>query len=333
MSGSDEQKLEKVYTANVDAFNLYMQGRYYWNKRNGQDVLRSVDYFKQAIDLDPNYALAYSGLADAYSIVPSYASGRPDEYFPKAEAAAQRALELDESLAEAHTALARVLFAYHWNFAESDKEYRRAIELNPNYPTAHHWYGDANLLRTGRFEEAIGELRRAREIDPLSLAINTDLGQAYMLVGRNDEAIDQLTKTVAMDERFHYAHHMLGQAYQMKGLLPAAIAEYERARQLSTDPYMIMLLAQAYALKGDRGEALKYLAELKEVSARVYVPPTEFAAVYTALGDRDQAFQWLDKSFQDRGQELTRLKIDPFLAPLRGDPRFRELIKKVGLPE
>jgi TolB-like protein/Tfp pilus assembly protein PilF len=333
LSGDDQQKLAKVYTANPDAYYLYMQGRYYWNKRNGPDVLKSVDLFKQAIQLDPNYALAYAGLADAYSVVPSYASGTPAEYFPQAKAAAEHALELDESLAEAHTALARVLFAYDWNFAASDKEYERAIELNPNYPTAHHWFGNANLLRTGRFDQAIAEMRRAREIDPLSLVINADLGETYLLAGRDDEAIDQLRKTVAMDERFHYAHWLLGLAYQMKGSLPDAIVEYERAKELSTDPYMITLLAQASAAAGNKAEALKYLAQLKDLSTKVYVPPNQFAAVYTALGDREQAFAWLEKSFRDRGQEMTRLKVDHFLVPLRDDPRFKELVKRVGLPE
>ena len=258
--------------------------------------------------------------------MPSYADVAPDEYFPKAKAAAKRAIELDESLAEAHTALARVLFAYEWKFPESEGEYLRAIELNPNYATAHHWYGNANLLRTGRFEEAIVEGKRAQELDPLSLVINADLGENYLLARRYDEAIAQLRKAVEMDDRFYYAHRWLGVAYLMKGLHREAIAEYEKARPLG----MESLLGHAYALSGNRAEALKSLARLREISERVYVPPYHFARIYVALGDKEQAFEWLEKSYRERNQEMTRLKIDPFLDPLRSDPRFADLMRRVG---
>ncbi len=333
LSGADEQKLAKNYTENTEAYKLYLRGRFHWNKRTGEEVKKSVEHFQQAIELDPSYALAFAGLADAYSVIPSYASGSPKEFFPKSKAAAKRALELDESLAEAHTALARVLFAYEWNFAESDKEYQRAIELNPNYPTAHHWYGNANLLRTGRFDESIAEMKRAQELDPLSLIINADLGENYVLARRYDEGIDQLQKTIEMDPRFYYSYRWLGIAYQLKGNYPAAMAEYSRARQSDDDPWILRLLGQGHAASGNKVEALKSLAQLKEVSREKYVPPYHFAVLYTSLGDKDQAFEWLEKSYLDRGQEMTRLKIDPFLDPLRDDPRFKDLLKRVGLPE
>ncbi len=333
LSGAVEQKLAKNYTENAEAYKLYLRGRFHWNRRTGDEVKKSVEYFEQAIEMDPSYALAFAGLADAYSVIPSYANGSPKEFFPKSKAAAKRALELDETLAEAHTALARVLFAYEWNFAESDKEYLRAIELNPNYPTAHHWYGNANLLRTGRFDESIAEMKRAQELDPLSLIINADLGENYVLSRRYDEGIDQLRKTIELDPRFYYSYRWLGIAYQMKGNYPAAIAEYSRSQRSNNDPWAERLLGQAYAASGNKDEAFKSLARLREIAGKQYVPPYHFAILYTALGDNEQAFQWLEKSFQDRGQEMTRLKIDPFLDPLRDDPRLRELMRKVGFPE
>ncbi|MFS8084287.1 MAG: tetratricopeptide repeat protein [Acidobacteriota bacterium] len=332
LSGADERRVAKNYTANTEAYQLYLKGRFYWNKRTGEGVTKSVEYFEKALKQDPGYALAFAGLADAYSVMPSYADGAPDVFFPKAKAAARRALELDESLAEAHTALARVLFAYDWSFAESDREYQRAIALNPNYATAHHWYGNANLLRTGRFEESIAEMKHAQMLDPLSLIINADLGENYLLARRYDEAIAQLVKTIEMDERFYYAHWQLGIAYQMKGSYPEAIAEYTRARQLSDNQWMLALLGQAYAVSGNKSDAYKLLAQLKELSRQRYIQPYSFAIIYVGLNDKDQAFQSLEESYQNRGQELTRLKVDPFLDPLRSDPRFQNLLRRVGLP-
>jgi tetratricopeptide (TPR) repeat protein len=335
LSDADEQRLAKNYTTSPEAYKLYLQGRFHWNKRTVEGIEKSVGYFKQAIESDPGYALAFAGLADSYSIIPSYSEGSSDVYFPMAKAAAKRALELDESLAEAHTALARVLFAYDWNFSESDREYQRAIELNPNYPTAHHWYGNANLLRTGRFDESIAEMKRAQELDPLSLIINADLGENYLLARRYDEAIEQLRKTIEMDRNFSYAHWQLGIAYQRKGFYREANTAYNRARQLNDkNPWILALLAQFYAGTGSKNEALKTLIEVKEMSAQQqHIPEYRFAVVYAALGERDQALYWLEKCYQNRCQEMTRLKIDPFLEPLRDDPRYQALMKKVGFSE
>ncbi len=331
LSGAEQARVNKSYTENPEAYQLYLKGRYFWNKRTGEALTQSIGYFNQAIERDPNYALAYAGLADAYVLIPVYSDGSPREFLPKAKAAAQKALEIDDTLAEAHTSLANALY-FDWSFAEADREFRRAIELNPNYPTAHHWYGE--YLRTaGRFDEAIAEVKRAQELDPLSLIINSDLGSGYITARQYDKAIEQLRKTIEMDQSFPIAHGTLGDAYALKGLFPEAIAEYKRAQQLRGGVPKQVTVGYALAALGQRAEALKMLDQLKETAKTQYVSPYDFALLYTGLGDKEQAFQWLERGYQDHSTDMTELKTDPFFDPLRSDPRFADLVRRVGLPQ
>jgi tetratricopeptide (TPR) repeat protein len=333
LSSADENRLTKRYTENPEANELYLKGLFYWNKRTGDAAKKAIEYFQQAIEKDPNYALAYAGLADVYPALTFFADTPPLESFPKAKAAAKRALELDETLAEAHTSLAATLFYYDRNFPEAEREFRRAIELNPNYATAHHWYGLTYLARMGRFDEAIAELKRAQELDPLSLVISADLGNTYIQAHQYDKAIEQLRKTIEMDQSFYFAHWQLGVAYEMKGDFQNAIAEYQKARQLNDDPWVLALLGHVSAAIGRRDEALKILDQLKQISKQRFVKAYGIALVYAGLGEKDQAFQWLEKSYQDHEPRITRLKVDPLMDGLRSDPRFAELVRRIGLPE
>jgi eukaryotic-like serine/threonine-protein kinase len=328
----EEKGLAKHYTESNEAYQLYLKGRFYWNKRNADALKKSVEYFNQAIEKDPNFALAYAGLADAYVVFPTYSAASPRESYPKAKAAAKKAMEIDETLAEAHASLAWVLFLFDWNFAESDREFQRAIQLNPNYPTAHHWYGDANLRATGRFDEAIAEIRRAQELDPLSLIINADLGTTYIYARRYDKAIEQLRKTIEMDPSFYYARWRLGTAYELKGSFHEAMTEYQNSRALNDDPTVLALIGRAYAASGKRDEASRTLGQLKEIARQRYVPAYAFALLYAGLGEKDQAFQWLERSYQDRAFDMTYLKVDPLIDNLRSDPRFADLVRRVGIP-
>ena len=330
LSGTEQQQLARRDTANPEAYQLYLKGRFYWNKRTGEALKKSIEYFNQASEKDPNYALAYAGLADAYILLPTYSAGAPQDIFPKAKAAAKKALELDETLAEAHTSLAKVL-SYDWNLAESNREFQRAIELNPNYATAHQWYGNGNLRVMGRFDEAIAEMKRAQELDPLSLVINSDVGVTYISARQYGQAIEQLRKTTEMDQGFYYAHWNLGIAYEMKGSLQEALAEYQKARQLTDDPRTLALLGHGLAVSGKRVEALRMLDQLKEMAKQRYVPAYSFTIVYVGLGEKDQALQWLEREYQDRAVELLSLKVDPLLDSLRSDPRFADLVRRMGL--
>ncbi|HEY9502502.1 MAG TPA: protein kinase [Pyrinomonadaceae bacterium] len=331
LSGTDEQKVAKTYTANPEAYQLYLKGLYHWNKRTAESLKTSVDYFSQAIEKDPNYAQAYAGTALAYVLYPQYSAGKPAESMPKGKAAARKALELDDTVAEAHTALGQALFSYDRNTAESDREYQRAIELNPNYATAHQWYGGANLVTTGRFDQAIAEGRRAVELDPLSLIANLELAAIYGYARQNDEAIGQLRKIIEMDPGWYLAHMVLCQSYSFKGQFAEAITECEKARGLDDDPAVLSYLSRAYALAGKREEAMKVVGQMHELAKQRYVPAYGFGIAYAALGDKDQAFQWLERSLQDGGWEITFLKVDPGVDSLRSDPRFNDLVKRLGL--
>jgi len=330
LSSADEQKLTENYTDDSEAYKLYLRGRFYWNKRTGEGLRKSIEFFKQAIERDPNYALAFAGLANAYVLFPVYSIGTPQDFFPKAKAAAKRALEIDETLAEAHTALAYAIFYYDWNLPESEKEFRRAIELNPNYATAHHWYGSGTLAAMKRFDEAIIFVKRAQELDPLSLVISVDLGYTYLYARQYEQCVEQLEKTLEMDQNFEIAHSTLGVAYAAKGSFSKAIAEYEKSRQFSDDPYFIALLGHAYGTSGKRIEALRIIEQLKEISKQRYVSAYNFAIVYSALGDKDKAFAELEKGYQDRANEMIFLQVDTLLDPLRDDPRFEDLLRRVG---
>jgi TolB-like protein/Flp pilus assembly protein TadD len=329
LTGSELHAIAARPTENTEAHQLYLKGRFFWNKRTGNDLKKSVDYFNQAIAADPKYALAYVGLADAYVVVPLYGGGAPRDSYPQAKAAAKKALEFDDALGEAYTSLARVLCAYDFDFSQGTREFQRAIELNPNYATAHQWYG-SNLLCLGRFNEAIAELKRAIELDPLSLVINTDLGNAYIYARRYDEAIEQLRKTLEMDPGFYYAHWNLGSALAAKGALDAAIAEYQKARALNDDPRLLALLAYAYGFSGNKAEAMKILDQLAALSKQRYVSAFNFALVYLGLGEKNQTLYFLEKTYEDRDSySIAFIKVQPFFDPLRSDPRFEALVEKI----
>jgi serine/threonine-protein kinase len=331
LSGSDEQKVAKTYTANPEAYQLYLKGLFHWNKRTAESLKTSVDYFNQAIAKDPGYAQAYAGMALAYGLYPQYSAGKPAESIPKAKAAAIKALELDDALAEAHTALGQALFTYDRNIAESDREYERAIELNPNYATAHQWYAGYNLVTTQRFDRAITEGRRAVELDPLSLIANVELSFVYLYARQSDRAIAQLHKVIELDPNWYLARMALCQTYSHRRQFSEAIAECQKARGLNDDPAVLSYFAMAHAMSGNREEATKILAQMTELARQRYVPAYGFAVAHAALGDTDQAFQWLDRSLQDGGWEITFVKVDPALDGLRADPRFDDLVRRVGL--
>jgi eukaryotic-like serine/threonine-protein kinase len=332
LAGAEQTRVTRNYTENAEAYQLYLRGRFYWNKRTDTGLKKAIEYFNQAIDKDPNYALAYTGLADAYVLLPGYAAGSPQDSYPKAKAAAKKALEIDDTLAEAHASLGNALFLFDWNFPESTREFQRAIELNRNYAAAHHWYS-GNLLLMGRFDEAIAEMKRALELDPLSMIINTELGTTYFYARQYDQSLEQLRKTLEMDPSFYYAHYSSGMAYLMKRSLEEALAEYQKARQLNDDPYVLALVGHFYAASGKTDQAFRTLDQLKEISKQRYVPAYGFAIVYAQLGEKDQAFQWLEKSYQNHEGYVTILKIDPFFDSLRSDPRLTDLVRRVGLPQ
>jgi serine/threonine-protein kinase len=290
-----------------------------------------LDYYNQAIEKDPNYAQAYAGMALAYVLLPQYSAGSPVESTTKAKAAASKALALDDSLAEAHTALAYVLFAFDRNMPQSDREFRRAIELNPNYATAHQWFAGGTLAATARFDEANAEATRAEEIDPFSLIVISERGNVYFYARRYDEAIAQFRKDIDLDQNWYLAHMAICQAYTAKGQHQEAIAECQKAQTLNSDPYPLAYLAYAYASLGKRDEAMKALAKMNDIARQRYVSAYAFATAYAGLGEKDQAFQWLERSNADRAWEILYVKVDPLLDNLRSDPRFPELVKRVGL--
>ena len=333
ISGEEHNRMMKHYTENPEAYQLYLKGLFYWNRRTGESVKKSVEYFDRAIEKDPSYALAYAGKALAYDLFYDYGVASSADSSPLAKAAALKALELDGSLAEAHAALGLYKCAYEWDQPASERELRRAIELNPNYATGHQWLANAPLLAMGRFDESIVEGKRAEELDPLSLVISADLGDDLLYARRYDEAIAQLRRTLTLEPSFQYAHFVLGSAYDLKRMYGEAIAEYQKALQISDDPWIRALLARASALSGRRAEALKILAQLKADSGHRFVPAYAYVMLYIGLSDKDQAFAWLEKDFAEHSYHPANYRVDPMLDPLRGDPRFADLLRRVGLPQ
>ncbi len=330
LSGSEKHAIAARPTENSEAHQLYLKGRFFWNKRTGSDLKKSIDYFEQAIAADPNYALAYAGVADGYVWLSGYTAGTPRDCYPKAAAAAKKALELDDTLAEARTSLALAIWLYDLDSSQAIREFQRAIELNSNYAIAHQQYGNNTLSALGRFDDAIVEGKRAVELDPLSLVINTDLGSDYYYARRYDEAIAQLRKTLEMDPGFYIAHLVLGQILDAKGARDAAIVECQKARALNDDPAVLGVLARAHGLSGNKMEAEKILDQLKKLSQERYVSAYSFALVYLGLGDKEEALRWLEQSYQDRaGTDIGFIRVDPLLDPLRGDPRFEALAEKI----
>ena len=329
LTGSEERAISMQPTADVEAHQLYLKGRYLWNRRTAEDLEKALNCFQQAADKDPNYALAYSGIADTCALFSVYGAGAPQEYLPRAKAAAEKAVELDDSLAEAHASLGLVYHSY-FRSAESAREFDRSIQLDPNYATAHHWYGRLTLVMQGKLDHALVEVKRAYELDPVSPIIHTDVGAVYLMARRYDEAIEQLRGTVQMDPEFYWAHRFLGMALDLKGDTTGALAEFTKAFQLNDDPAGLGFIGHAQARMGHEKEARARLDQMNDAAKRRYVAPYAFALIHLALGDKDQALDWLEKAAQERGLTYFNfIKVDPFLDPLRGDPRFEAVMQKV----
>jgi tetratricopeptide (TPR) repeat protein len=309
---------------------MYLQGRYYWNKRTLEGVQQSLDFFQQAIQKDARYALAYAGQADAYALLVDLNVLPAREVTPKVKAAASKALELDDTLGEAHTSLAFAKF-HEWDWAGAEKEFKRAIDLNAGYPTAHAWYGEY-LMALGRFDAALAEMNRASELSPLSSAINLALGYRFYYAQKVPQAIEQCQKTAGMDSAFAAAHVCLGRAYLQKASPAEAVAEFRKALQLSDgDTNDLAALGLAMAASKQPAEARKILDQLKERSQQTYVQPMWPAVIHIALGETDQAFDWMQRAYEDRSAWLVYLKVDPLFDPVRQDPRFADLLRRVGL--
>ncbi|MCX5801031.1 MAG: protein kinase [Candidatus Eisenbacteria bacterium] len=329
--GEEKDRLLKRYTKNLDAYNLYLQGRWMWNRRTEEGLKKAIGYFRQAIEKDPNYALAYAGLASTYVVLPEHAVIPPKEMISEAEGAARKALELDPTLGEAHAVLGMIKSEVEWDWAGAEREFKRAIELDPSNPTAGHWH--SHLLRhRGRLDEALAEIKRAQELDPLSLVISSNVGEVLYYLRQYDEAIAQYKKTLELDPNFAVAHSCLGSVYAAQGRFDEAIAESQKARALlGSSPFGLSELGYAYARSGNKGEAARILNELLGLSKQAYSVSSGIALVYCGLGDKDKAFEWLEKAYQKREGGFLYLKMDPAWDGLRSDARFSELLKKMGL--
>jgi len=332
LNPQEQAALRNLRVVNPQAYESYLKGRYFWNKRTADGLKVALAYFNQAIEEDPKYAQAYSGLADTYALLADWEYGvmTPKQAMPKAKAAAMNGLELDERLGEAHNSLAFCLDVFDWNLESAGKEFRRAIELNSSYATAHQWYA-AHLIVLGRNDEAIAELKKAENLDPLSLIIKADLAELLVIAHFYDESIQESRKTIEMDANFALAHNQLGQAYLQKQMRVEAVAELQKAVQLSGgSPTCKANLARAYVASGKRSEAVKLLSDLKKRSNSSLSSASEIAAIYVALGDMDQAMNWLEKGYEERFNPSVLLR--PGFDPIRSDPRFQDLQRRIGLP-
>jgi serine/threonine protein kinase/Flp pilus assembly protein TadD len=327
--GEEKAKLIKRHTEDFDAYNLYLKGRYFWNKRTEEGLKKGNDYFFQALEKDSNYALAYSGLADSFIALGSYDYLSPQETFPKAREAALSALKIDDSLPEAHASLAWITISYGWDLKKAEIEFKRALELNPNYATAYQWHA-IQLMFMGKFDEAIRNIKRAQELDPLSLVINADLGQIFYLAHEYDKAIGQLQKTLEIDADFWKSHFHLGQVFMQKGMYEEAISELNKALELSYSDWVFASLGCAYGVSGKRDAALRVLEELNGESQKRYVSIYFKALIYASLGKRDDVFASLEKAYENHEYRLIWLKVEPTLDSFRPDSRFTALLKKVG---
>ena len=334
LTGSSQRAIAARQTESSEAHELYLRGRYFAGKRGGDNINKAIDYFNQAIAKDPNYALAYAGLSDCYDLLPQWTAVSRADYTSKAKAAAIKALQIDDALAEAHTSLAAALFSNDLNLREAKREFERAIELDPNYAFAHYNFGYTVLLTLGEFDRAVAELRRAVDLDPFSVIFNANLAYGYVVARRYPEAISQLQKTFELDPNFGAAHRNLGEALELSGQLEQAIAEYEKGYKFLNDDHALAYLAHAYALKGDREKALQVLTQIIELEQHGTPWAFGFALVYLGLGEKSEAINWLERSYQNKEFAKTSLiKVEPMLDPLRGDPRFERLASQVVPPD
>jgi DNA-binding winged helix-turn-helix (wHTH) protein/TolB-like protein/Tfp pilus assembly protein PilF len=323
-------KLNVEEQKQLEAFRLYLKGRNAWNKRTAEQLQQGIDYFQQAIEIDPTYAPAYAGLADCYNMLVVYGVSQPKDGFPKAKDAAIKALDIDSSLAEAHTSLAFTKFRWDRDRVETEREFQLAIKHKPTYAPAHQWYS-SYLVALERFDEAIAEARRAQELEPLSLIASSHLGWILYLSGRSDEAIAHGTKILELDPNFFPALRYRGLAYEQKRMYPKAIADFQRGLQLSGSPLMLALLGHAYAVSGNTAEARKALQDLRELESQRYVSAYTVAAIYAGLGEKDQAFKALERAYDEGDVWLMNLKVDPVFSNLRSDKRFQDLLVRAGL--
>ncbi len=332
LTPEEQVRLATTRQVSTQSYENYLKGRYYWNKRSQEGLTKAIDYFQLAIEQDPNYALAYAGLADCYSIIGSVIVGTVPalEVAPKARAAALKSLELDNTLAEAQTSLATVRFNYDWDWNAAASGFRRAVELNPNYATAYQ-RNSLYLMSMGRTSESIAEMNRAHDLDPLSISMNFSLGWRLYLAREYDQAIEQLRNTIDMDPDFVLPHLVLGQAYEQKKMYDQAITELRRAVDISqSSPPAVAALARTYAVSGRTTEARKLLDQLMEQSKRRYVSPFYVAIVYAGLGENDQALDWIEKAYKDRSNAIVFAKVNPQLDTLRSTPRFQSLLHRLA---
>ena len=330
LTGEDRRQLAKRHTENVAAYKLYLKGRYHWAKRTSEGIRRAGEFFRAAVDLDPNYAPAYTGLADFYAQLGWLRLLRPADALPKARAAAQKALELDETLAEAHTSLAWARMIYDWEWAEADEGFRRAVDLNPNYAVAPLWRS-VYFIATGRFEEAAAASARALELDPLSPIANAVAGWPFYFMRRYDRAIEHYRRALEIEPDNFPALFLLGHAYRQSGELSASVEKLQLARTLLDGPLPLAGLGHAYAAAGDARGARKILRELERLSKERYVCPYDVAGIHAGLGERDEAFKYLERACEERSSWLIFLAVEPGLDALRADPRFADLLRRIGL--
>ena len=332
LSGEDTKGITKRYTNNSEAYQLYLKGRYYWNKRTPDNIRRAIEQFRAAADKDPGFALAYVGIADAHMVLLYYTRTSGQEVIPQAKANAMRALEIDDSLAEAHASLG-IINNLSWNWAESEKEFKRAIELNPNYATARHWY--SRYLRTvGRFNEALTQIRQAHETDPLSLAINDNLAENLMEQGDVNGAIEQCQRSLELDPNYWASHRTLSSAYLKQGRKSEALVEAQTANKLlNNESVSLKTLGYVQAMSGNRKEALAIVKELEERYPKQQADGRDIAEVYAGLGEKDQVFAWLEKDFQRHDHSMAQLRLEAGLDLVRDDPRFKDLMRRMGLPQ
>lgn len=333
LTSQQQANLAMARSVDPEAHELYLKGRYFWNKRDKVGFTKAVDYFQQAIAKDPTYAAAYAGLADSYALSGGFNLIPVEQAMPRAQAAAEKALQLDSNLAEAHASLGLLAPFNNWNWAGAEQHYQRAIELDPNYATAHHWYAEGYLMPIGRAAEAISEIRKAQELDPLSAVIATDLGKELYFVRRYDDALVELRRALELDPNFASAHNWISDTLLEKGMFNDAIVELEKTKPLREERVYIRQTAYLYARMGRQAQARAALAKSLQLSKDKQVSSGAVALTYAALGDKDESFQWLEKALTERSSFMTSLKYWSVFDQLRGDPRFTDLLRRVGLPQ